>query len=329
MEVHRLRRAAGGLSPGMRGAVEDARRFVGGQRPGVGLLLLQPGQLEDAYPLHVLLAEGRVLHDVRQQLQRLGQRLGQAVEVDVDRLQPGAGPQVDGKIFDLLGQLRRGARLGALVDRVGDELGQPWLVLGVGVDTVEEAHVHRHQRHRVVLHDQHARAVLQPALHRHRRLEVRLHRQRRRNLGAERFVRHQRRHGRGGGCWLRLGRGAGRRRRRGRLAGLLRLVAGLRLLGPLRRHACVGRARNRCRRRRRGLRLGGSRALPPRGHRLLLGARAGAEQRCHPHHALHRCAPCAPAEADFGAGTTSSWMRCCGRRNCRANCCAACGVTAR
>ena len=76
-----------------------------------------------------------------------------------------AGAEVRGEVLDLPRRAAwRAADLVPSSTSVGDELGEARLGRRVGVHAVQERQVHRDQRDRVVLHDQHARAVLELAL---------------------------------------------------------------------------------------------------------------------------------------------------------------------
>ena len=316
-----LRCSPGGLTPGMLGTVEDPRCPIRGQRAGIRLLLLQSGELEQAHPLDVLVSESGVFHHVREQLQRLGKRLGEAVEAHVRSLQRHARAEVRREVLDLLRELLGGARLRPLVDHVRDEIGEPRLLPRIGVDSVEETHADGDQGQAVVLDDQHPGAVLQSPLHGNGRIEVRLARERRRDLSPKRLVRHQRR------FRHRVGGGLRRLRRRGRCRGRLRGLLGL-LADLLRGNAAVRLGRGALGRDRRRLVLGRWRALLRGALRSLPGSCAGDGERCEDEEALH-CRP-PPALADrFGAGITSSSTCSDGKRYFCAKSCADRGVTAR
>ena len=131
--------------------------------------------------------------DVGENLQRLGQRLCQAVEVRARGLLRRGGAERRRQRLELPRELARGPLPRPFLDRVGAQLGEPGFSPGVGVGAVEKAHLDGDQRRRVVGNQQDARAVLELALDGHGRVEAARPLELLRARGAEGLVRHQRR----------------------------------------------------------------------------------------------------------------------------------------
>ena len=295
--AHRLDGAARGLTEGMLVAVEEARRFVGGDRAGDGELLRETGDLQAAHPLEVLGPEGRVLQHVGEDLERLGERLLEEVEMDPARLRSRACAERDRLVLQLLCELGGGALLRTLGQHARNEAREARLAVRLGVDPAGENNVDCDEGQRVVLAHQQARSIRELAIEGNGRVELGLHRKRRRLLRAERRV---------GG--LAVGDCGSRGHCSGCAAAVERARA--RIGG---RSAGVGSGQRSGIRSGRGLAGLGARASEERG----------TEQGdvCAP----HRDASFFPALA----GTTSISMRRSSGNHFFANACTDCGVTAR